>query len=87
MQERHNARGESHDENGCERLRPCWRCDGITFWQACDGVVHCAICKPARAAWLISQRLRSNAPAKVRLFHAMALIDRVAALSASTKVV
>src|SRR6516164_8450783 len=23
-------------------LRPCWRCDGIAFWRARDGVVHCA---------------------------------------------
>ena len=42
-------------------LRPCWRCDGITFWRARDGVVHCATCEPAHAAWLIAERLRAGA--------------------------
>ena len=42
-------------------LRPCWRCDGITFWRIRDGVVHCATCDPARAAWLIAERLRATA--------------------------
>jgi hypothetical protein len=41
-------------------LRPCWRCDGITFWRARDGVVQCATCEPARAAWLIAERLRAT---------------------------
>jgi hypothetical protein len=55
-------------------LRPCWRCDGITFWRARDGVVHCATCEPARAAWLIAERLRATAVPPSQLRRAMRCI-------------
>ena len=55
-------------------LRPCWRCDGITFWRARDGVVHCATCEPARAAWLIAERLRAVPVPPSQLRRAMSLI-------------
>jgi hypothetical protein len=55
-------------------LRPCWRCDGITFWRARDGVVHCATCKPAHAAWLIAERLRVTAVPPSQLRRAMRCI-------------
>ena len=32
-----------------------------SFWRARDGVVHCATCEPAHAAWLIAERLRAGA--------------------------
>src|SRR5262249_51556825 len=56
----HNARGEAMTKTAANDLRPCWRCDGITFWRARDGVVHCATCEPAHAAWLIAERLRAT---------------------------
>ena len=55
-------------------LRPCWRCDGITFWRARDGVVHCATCEPARAAWLIAERLRATPVPPSQLRRAMRFI-------------
>ena len=55
-------------------LRPCWRCDGITFWRARDGVVHCATCEPARAAWLITERLRATPVPPSQLRRAMRFI-------------
>ncbi|MBV8135846.1 MAG: hypothetical protein JO121_09495 [Deltaproteobacteria bacterium] len=57
-------------------LRPCWRCDGITFWRARDGVVHCATCEPARAAWLIAERLRATTLTDTQLRRGMRLILR-----------
>ena len=56
------------------KLRPCWRCDGITFWRARDGVVHCATCEPARAAWLIAERLRAVPVPPSQLRRAMRFI-------------
>jgi hypothetical protein len=55
-------------------LRPCWRCDGITFWRARDGVVHCATCEPAHAAWLIAERLRAVPVPPSQLRRAMRFI-------------
>jgi hypothetical protein len=55
-------------------LRPCWRCDGITFWRARDGVVHCATCEPARAAWLIAERLRATPVPPSQLRRAMRFV-------------
>ena len=55
-------------------LGPCWRCYGITFWRARDGVVHCATCEPARAAWLIAERLRAVPVPPSQLRRAMRFI-------------
>ena len=55
-------------------LRPCWRCDGITFWRERDGVVHCETCEPVRAAWLIAERLRATAVPPSQLRRAMRFI-------------
>ena len=57
-------------------LMPCWRCDGITFWRARDGVVHCATCEPAHAHWLIRERLRATAVVDTQLGRGMRLILR-----------
>ena len=57
-------------------LMPCWRCDGITFWRARDGVVHCATCQPAHAHWLIRERLRATAEVDTQLRRGMRLILR-----------
>jgi hypothetical protein len=55
-------------------LRPCLRCDGITFWRTRDGAIHCATCEPARAAWLIAERLRATAVPPSQLRRAMRFI-------------
>jgi len=55
-------------------LMPCWRCNGNSFWRARDGVVHCATCEPARAAWLIAQRLRAVPVPPSQLRRAMRFI-------------
>ena len=55
-------------------LRPCWRCDGITFWRARDGVIQRATCEPARAAWLIAERLRATPVPPSQLRRAMRFI-------------
>ena len=39
--------------------RPCWRCDGTTFWRDRGGTIHCSHCEAPHAAWLIAQRLRA----------------------------
>jgi hypothetical protein len=61
MQERHNARGKAMTKTAVNDLRPCWRCDGITFWRARDGVVHCSQCSPPHPARPIAERLRDGA--------------------------
>src|SRR5215472_4284934 len=55
-------------------LMPCWRRNGNSFWRARDGVVHCATCEPARAAWLIAQRLRAVPVPPSQLRRAMRFI-------------
>src|SRR5215472_243479 len=55
-------------------LRPCWRCDGITFWRARDGAIHCAQCSPPHAHYLIAQRLRAVPAPPSQLTRAMRFI-------------
>jgi hypothetical protein len=56
-------------------LRPCWRCNGLTYWRDRDNVVHCAQCSPPAAHWLIKERLRATATALPRLQHAMLFVE------------
>jgi hypothetical protein len=53
-------------------LRPCWRCGGLAFWRSGDRGLHCAHCEPAKAHYLIAERLRA-APVPV------AALERAAA--------
>src|SRR5262249_17474374 len=55
-------------------LMPCWRCNGNSFWRARGGGVHRATCEPARAAWLIAQRLRAVPVPPSQLRRAMRFI-------------
>jgi hypothetical protein len=55
-------------------LRPCWRCDGIAFWPARDGAIHCAQCSPPHAHYLIAQRLRAVPAPPSQLRRAMRFI-------------
>ena len=55
-------------------LRPCWRCDGITFWRARDGAIHCAQCSPPHAHYLIAERLWATAVPFSQLRRAMRFI-------------
>ena len=55
-------------------LRPCWRCDGITFWRARDGAVRCATCEPPHAHYLIAQHLRATPVPPSQLRRAMRFI-------------
>ena len=41
-------------------LRPCWRCDDLTFWRGRDNQIHCTRCEPARACYVIAERLRAS---------------------------
>jgi hypothetical protein len=43
-------------------LQQCWRCAGLNFWRSPSrdgGTIHCSHCEPARAHWLIAERLRA----------------------------
>ena len=55
-------------------LRPCWHCDGIAFWPARDGAIHCAQCSPPHAHYLIAQRLRAVPAPPSQLRRAMRFI-------------
>lgn len=39
---------------------PCLRCSGLNFWRDRDDRIRCAHCDPARAAWLIRERIRAD---------------------------
>jgi hypothetical protein len=70
----YSERGKAMTKTAVNDLRPCWRCDGITFWRARDGVVHCATCEPARAVWLIRDRLRATTTDNTQLGRAQRII-------------
>src|SRR5262249_19703626 len=43
-----------------DELRPCWRCGDLSFWRGRDNQVHCTRCEPAKAHYLIPERLRAS---------------------------
>jgi hypothetical protein len=40
-------------------LYGCWKCGGLNFWRSRDSVIHCAHCEPAKAHYIIAERLRA----------------------------
>jgi hypothetical protein len=70
-------------------LGPCLRCDGITFWRARDGAIHCAQCSPPHAHYLIAERLRATAvpPSQLRRAMRFILVELKGAQSIKARVV
>jgi len=57
-----------------EQITPCLKCNGLVFWRDRSNAIHCSTCKPARAAWLIRERLRATTEANSRLRSAQQFI-------------
>jgi hypothetical protein len=54
---------------------PCPRCSGLAFWRDCEDRVRCAQCDPARAAWLVRERIRADPTKRVSaLEHAVSFL-------------
>jgi hypothetical protein len=43
-----------------EQIFPCVRCGSLVLWRDPSNAIRCSICEPARAAWLIRERLRAT---------------------------
>jgi hypothetical protein len=56
-----------------EQIPSCVRCGSVVLWRDRNNAVRCATCEPARAAWLIRERLRANTT-DTQLRRAMRLI-------------
>ena len=59
-----------------EQITPCLKCNGLVFWRDRSNAIHCSTCEPARAAWLIRERLRATTIADTQMRHAQRLILR-----------
>jgi len=58
-----------------ERIFPCVRCGSLVFWRDRNNAIRC-LCEPARAAWLIRERLRATTTTDSQLRRATRLILR-----------
>ena len=59
-----------------EQILPCVRCGSLVFWRDRSNAIHCSVCEPARAAWLIRERLRATTTADTQLRRATRLVLR-----------
>jgi hypothetical protein len=59
-----------------EQIPPCVRCGSLVLWRDRSNIVRCSTCEPARAAWLIRERLRATTIADTQMRRAQRLILR-----------
>jgi hypothetical protein len=57
-----------------EQIPPCVQCGSLVFWRDRSNVIRCSTCEPARAAWLIRERLRATTMADTQLRRATRLV-------------
>jgi hypothetical protein len=57
-----------------EQIFPCVQCASLVFWRDRNNAIRCSVCEPARAGWLIRERLQATTTTDSQLRRAQRLI-------------